>query len=80
MHWHEVVPVGVSAEGFVAEHRKTLSLRQAVYMSQDRPDSSAAACQLPTRMKEPTEYDWGRLKRMFRYVKGCPRCVVCHPW
>ena len=52
----------------------------AVYMSQNRPDLSAAACQLATRMQEPTEYDWERLKRLCRYVKGCPRCVLCYPW
>ena len=52
----------------------------AVYMSQDRQDLSAAACQLATRMQEPTEYDWERLKRLCRYVKACPRCVLCYPW
>ena len=31
-------------------------------------------------MQEPTEYDWERLKRLCRYVKGCPRCVLCYPW
>ena len=40
----------------------------AVYMSQDRPDFSAAACQLATRMQGPTEYDWERLKR---FVQMC---------
>ena len=49
----------------------------AVYMSQDRPNPSAAACQLAWRMQEPTEYGMQRLKRLCRYVKGCPRCVLC---
>ena len=68
----------VLPQGAARLYRRGTAL--AVYMSQDRPDLSAAACQLATRMQEPTEYDWERLKRLCRYVKGCPRCVLCYPW
>ena len=44
-----------------------------VYISQDRGDISAATCQLATRFSTPTEYDWERLKRVCRYMKGSPR-------
>ena len=68
----------VLPQGAARLYRRGTAL--AVYMSQDRLDLSAAACQLATRMQEPTEYDWERLKRLCRYVKGCPRCVLCYPW
>ena len=45
-----------------------------------RPDLSAAACQLATRMHEPTDFDWNRLNHLFRCVKCCPRCVLCYLW
>ena len=41
-----------------------------MYISQDRGDISAATWQLATRMATPTEYDWERLKRVCRYLKG----------
>ena len=69
----EVLP-----QGAARLYRRGTAL--AVYMSQDRPDLSAAACELATRMQDPTEYDWERLKRLCRSVKGCPRCVLCYPW
>ena len=50
----------------------------AVYTSQGRRDFSAAACQLATRMQEPTEYDRETLKRLCRCVTGCPRCPREH--
>ena len=68
----------VLPQGAARLYRRGTAL--AVYMSQDRPDLSAAACQLAARMQEPTEYDWERLKRLCRHVKGCPRCVLCYPW
>ena len=42
----------------------------AVYISHDRPDFNAASCQLATRTREPTEYDWERSKRLGRYAQG----------
>ena len=63
---------GGSAEGFALEHRKTVSPRNRARNLHVRPDLSA------TRMQEPTEYDWERLKRLFRYFKGCLRCVLCN--
>ena len=50
----------VLPQGAARLYRRGTAL--AVYMSQDRPDLSAAACQLATRMQEPTEYDWERLE------------------
>ena len=51
-----------------------------VYISQDRGDISAATCQLATRMATPTEYDWERLKRVCRYLKGSPRFKYVYHW
>ena len=51
-----------------------------VYMSQDRPDLSAPSCNLATAMQNPTERDWAKLKRVCRYLKAAPRCVLCYPW
>ena len=51
-----------------------------VYISQDRGDISAATCQLATRMQTPTEYDWERLKRVCRYLKGSPRFRHVYRW
>ena len=41
-------------------------------MSQDRPDLMNASCHLAQAMSAPTEFDWMRLKRFARYVKGAP--------
>ena len=51
-----------------------------VYISQDRGDISAATCQLATKMATPTEYDWERLKRVCRYLKGSPRFKYVYHW
>ena len=51
-----------------------------VYIAQDRPDVSAAACNLASGMQEPNERDWEKLKRACRYLKGAPRCVNMFRW
>ena len=44
---------------------------KALWVSQrSRPDLSTAIAFLSTRQKEPTEEDWGKLKRMLNFVKG----------
>ena len=48
----------------------------AVYLSQDRPDISAASCHLARRMQSPTVRDEEKLRRVVRYLRGKPRAVM----
>ena len=59
-------------------YRKATAL--IVYMAQDRPDLSMAACHLARYMQSPTQESWTRLKRVCRYLKGHPRCVMLYRW
>ncbi len=46
-------------------------LGQLMYLANcTRPDISFAVGRLASRMKEPCEKDWGRMKRLLRYVSG----------
>ena len=47
-----------------------------VYMGQDRPDLSMAACHLARGMASPRQSDFVRLKRVAWYIKAHPRLVV----
>ena len=42
---------------------------RAAYLAQDRPDIGETTKGLARHMNEPTEGDWGRLKRLARYLK-----------
>ena len=45
------------------------------YLSQDRVDICESVKTLARFMASPTEHSWGKLKRLGRYLKGCPRVV-----
>ena len=49
---------------------------RASYLSQDRADIAEAVKNLARKMKEPNEEDVKDLKRLGRYLKGCPRVVT----
>lgn len=59
-------------------YRKCAAL--AVYLAQDRPDLSAASCHLSKFMAVPTANAFAKLKRVARYLRGAPRCVVSFRW
>ena len=44
-----------------------------LYIAFDRPDIQFAVKELCPRMSAPTGRDWTRLKRLGRYLLGCPR-------
>ena len=50
------------------------------YLSQDRPDLSAAVTHLAKGMSKPTNHDFEKLRRAVRFVKGCPRLVQLMVW
>ena len=41
----------------------------------DRPDLQFAAKQVAKHMASPREADWEKLKRVAKYLVGCPRAV-----
>ena len=45
------------------------------YLALDRPDINFGAKELARRMQSPTKSSWNGLKRMARYLAGCPRLV-----
>ena len=49
------------------------AVARANYLSQDRPDIRFATKELCRRMAGPTLADWGRLKKLCRYLRGRPR-------
>ena len=53
---------------------------RCTYLSIDRPDLQFTAKELMRRMAHPTESDEIRLKRMGRYLRGCPRLILLFPW
>ena len=50
------------------------------YLAQDRPDLSYASKELSRHMSAPSVKDWGDLKRVGRYLLGCPRVVQKFEW
>ena len=49
---------------------------RANYLAQDRSDIGFAVKELSRSMAKPTECDMAKLKRLGRYLKGCPRAVL----
>ena len=52
-----------------------LVVMRCAYLSQDRVDICESVETLARFMASPTEHSWGKLKRLGRYPKGCPRVV-----
>ena len=52
-----------------------LVVMRCAYLSQDRVDICESVETLARFMASPTEHSWGKLKRLGRYLKGCPRVV-----
>ena len=54
---------------------------RANYLAQDRPDVQFSVKELARGMAKPTEGDWGRLKRLGRYLKEKPssRALMNYP-
>ena len=50
------------------------------YLALDRPDIQYASKELMRKMAAPTEFDEIKLKRVGRYLRGCPRLVLKIPW
>ena len=48
---------------------------RCAYLSQDRVDICESVKSLARFMASPTEHSWGKLKRLGRYLKGCPRVI-----
>ena len=57
----------------VSQYR-SLTMR-AAYLSMDRADLAEATKSLARHMQHPTEYAWGKLKRLGRYLSGHMRVV-----
>jgi hypothetical protein len=53
---------------------------RANYLAQDRGDIQFAVKELSRRMSSPTSGDWIALKRLGRYLLGCPRMVTYLPY
>ena len=49
-------------------------------MSLDRPELSFASKIISKGMAKPIEGDVVRLKRVLRYLKGCPNMSICYGW
>ena len=50
------------------------------YLAQDRLDLGFVSKPLAQAMSSPSEADEMRMKRLVRYLKGCPRAVFHYPW
>ena len=50
------------------------------YWSVDRPDKQCAVRVCSKSMSSPRVNDWQRLKRVARYVKGCPNTGIMFEW
>ena len=48
---------------------------RANYLAQDRSDIKFAVKELCRRMAAPKDVDWEALKRLARYLNGCPRAI-----
>ena len=53
---------------------------RANYLSSDRPDIQFAVKEAPGFMSEPSQRDWGLLKRIGRYLITCLRVVQWFEW
>ena len=60
-------------------HFRALVAR-ANYMAQDRSGTQFAVKELCKKMSDPSEEDWGKLKRLGRYLVGCPRVRLWIPF
>lgn len=49
-------------------------------MAEHRADAAFATKQLMRDASGPDEASWNNLKRLGRYVKGRPRCIIDFPW
>ena len=52
----------------------------AQYMAEHRADAAFATKQLMRDAAGPDEASWNNLKRVARYIKGRPRCIIDFPW
>jgi hypothetical protein len=50
------------------------------YMAEHRADAAFATKQLMRDASGPDEASWNNLKRVARYIKGRPRCIIDFPW
>jgi hypothetical protein len=50
------------------------------YMAEHRADAAFATKQLMRDAAGPDEASWNNLKRLGRYIKGRPRCIIDFPW
>jgi hypothetical protein len=50
------------------------------FLALDRIDIQFAAKECARKMSDPTVGDWNKLKRIGRYLKGCPRYVIQYPF
>ena len=50
------------------------------YMAEHRADAAFATKQLMRDASAPDEASWNNLKRLARYIKGRPRCIIDFPW
>merc|ERR1712079_692240 len=53
---------------------------RANYLALDRPDLQFAAKEICRKMSGPTEDDWGRLKKLVRYIRGKMRIAYVYHW
>jgi hypothetical protein len=49
-------------------------------MAEHRADAAFATKQLMRDAAGPDEASWNNLKRLTRYIKGRPRCIIDFPW
>ena len=52
----------------------------AMYLSEDRPDIAYAAKEVMRDASCPTEFTQRKLKKLGRYLRGCPRLVWKYGW
>ena len=50
------------------------------YLSPDRPDIQFATKEVCRAMMTPQLLDWNKLKKLVRYLKGCPKVILNFPW
>ena len=53
---------------------------RANFLSLDRGDIQFSAKEICRRMAKRRRCDWGKIKRLARYLKGAPRMVLSYPW
>ena len=62
------------------EGQEASKYRATNYLSQDRSDIAYEVKELSRGMAKPTEGDWGKAKRLGRYLRGRPRVIVRFPY